>query len=70
MQPDRRTLLTAVADALNACEDAGLRVRLRRDVVFTGAGWVLPPLEGGRWVARFPSMDHGLAPADPDDPDD
>lgn len=62
-------LLTAVADALNACEAAGLKPRLRRDVVFTNAGWVLPPLGADLWAARFPSCP-GPEPGDPDDPDD
>jgi hypothetical protein len=67
---DAPALLGAVADALNACEAAGLKPRLRRDVVHTHAGWVLPPIEDHQaWVARFPSVP-GLPPGDPDDIDD
>ena len=65
---DPASLLGAVADALNACEAAGLRPLLRRDVVHTRAGWVLPPLGASGWVARFPSAP-GPDPGDPDDTD-
>ena len=44
-------LLTALAEALNACDDAGLRVRFRHGAVLTQGGFVLPT-EGGPWVAR------------------
>lgn len=69
--PDAAPLLEAVAAALNDCETAGLRPRLRRDVVHTTAGWVLPPLGGAEdWVARFPSAAEGdTEPGDPDDMD-
>jgi hypothetical protein len=43
-------LLARVADALNACERAGLQVKLRRDTVITGHGFVF--VIGGRWSAR------------------
>ena len=43
-------LLRAVADALNACDSAGIGVKLRHGIVMTHAGYVLP---GARsWVAR------------------
>lgn len=69
-QPDAAPLLEAVAAALNGCEAAGLKPRLRRDVVYTTGGWVLPPLGGAKdWVARFPSVTEGDTEPDPDDMD-
>lgn len=44
------TLLQAVADALNACQGAGIPVRLRHGSVFTDVGYVLDG--GDAWVAR------------------
>jgi hypothetical protein len=49
-QPDHGALLTAVADALTACEAAGLSVKLKHGVVVTSGGYVLPA--EGEWVAR------------------
>ena len=43
-------LLQAVADALNACDRAGIGVKLRHGIVMTHAGYVLPGTRG--WVAR------------------
>jgi 3-hydroxyisobutyrate dehydrogenase-like beta-hydroxyacid dehydrogenase len=43
-------LLAAVAEALNACEDAGLKPRMRHGAVMTLGGYVLPT--DGPWVAR------------------
>lgn len=43
-------LLTQLADALNECQEAGLRVKLKHDTVYTREGYVLPVGEG--WVAR------------------
>lgn len=43
-------LLGEVAAALNACEAAGVRVKLRHGVVFTDYGYVLPT--DSEWVAR------------------
>jgi hypothetical protein len=49
-------LLAAVADALNACERAGLRIdNLKDGTVWTSAGYVLPFGDerlGARWVVR------------------
>lgn len=63
---DRRrraaTLLQGVADALNACQGAGIAVRLRHGSVFTDVGYVLDGRDG--WVART------LAYVPFDDPDD
>lgn len=47
-------LLRKLAEVLSACEKAKMRPKLHYDMVFTTAGYVLPPLEkGGRWDARF-----------------
>jgi hypothetical protein len=51
--PDR--LLGQVADALNACERAGVTIRLAHGSVVTGHGYVLAvgePRLGSRWQAR------------------
>jgi hypothetical protein len=48
---DARRLLRQVAAALNACEAAGIRVRLKHGAVITREGYVLP-LGDGRWAAR------------------
>jgi hypothetical protein len=51
-----RMLLIRLADALNACEAAGLRPKLRHGgMIATRAGFVLPPLDHGRWTTAFPS---------------
>ncbi len=47
---DVRALLDALAAALNACDRAGLRVKLKHGIVFTTAGYVLPT--GDEWAAR------------------
>ena len=69
------SLLTAVADALSACRDAGLDIRLRHGVVMaagkTGGGYVLPLPPGDRWQARTLTYDPFLVvPAMPDDLED
>jgi hypothetical protein len=69
-QPDPRGVLSALADALNACEDAGLKPKLKHGpLIITTAGFVLPPLDGGRWTAAFPSQTEpeGTPDEDPDD---
>jgi hypothetical protein len=43
-------LLTQLAESLNECQKAGLRIKLKHDVVYTGEGYVLPIKNG--WVAR------------------
>ena len=58
-------LLDQLADALNACETAGLRVRLRHGAVYTRHGYVLPTSDG--WGART-LLYTEFAPGD--DPDD
>lgn len=47
---DTARLLTAVADALNACEQAGLKVKLKHGIVTTRHGYVLPVRSA--WAAR------------------
>ncbi len=48
---DAGSLLAAVADALNACEAAGLKPKLRHGIVFSRAGYVLP-VSDHQWGAR------------------
>lgn len=43
-------LLGAVADALNACETAGISISLKHGAVYTRHGYVLPIADG--WAAR------------------
>lgn len=56
-------LLTTLADAMNACADAGLDLRLRHGVVMAaskkGGGYILPlPVgDGDRWTARTLTYD-------------
>jgi hypothetical protein len=45
-----RLLLHDLACALNACEKAGMNVKLRHGIVWTDAGYVLPVKD--RWVSR------------------
>ena len=71
MQPDPRDLLTSLADALNACEAAGLRPRMKHGpLIVTTAGFVLPPLNGSKWTAAFPSVTEPDSETDLDDLDD
>jgi hypothetical protein len=67
----RAGLLGALADALNACETAGMRVRFRHGAAFCHDGAVIPPeKKGGRWAAR-PFRPGPLSPGEPpDDLDD
>lgn len=48
---DPAGLLAAVADAFNACEQAGIPIRLKHGAVYTGHGYVLPAA-GDLWVPR------------------
>ena len=52
-------LLTGVAGALNACTDAGVRVKLRHGIVVAREGYVFP-LIGGVWMARTLASDPDL----------
>lgn len=49
-QPDPAALLAALAAALQRCEKAGLRPKLKHGIVYTEAGFVLVIKD--RWVAR------------------
>lgn len=51
MQPDAAPLLADVAAALNACEAAGIEVKLKHGAVITRYGYVLP-VGDGEWGAR------------------
>lgn len=65
-QPDPHDLLRRLADALNDCEDAGLKIKLRHGpVIMTPAGYVLR--FGRAWRTGFPLPDTG---PDRDDLDD
>ena len=66
-RPPARRLLTAVADALNACEQAGISVKLRHGIVDTCAGYVMP-LAGDRWATRTRRYTE-FTPADDGDDD-
>lgn len=55
-QPDPGRLLAAVADALNACERAGIVIDSPASAVMTSHGYVLPSGDarlGARWQARL-----------------
>jgi len=60
-------LLKNLAEALDACGEAGMCVKLKHGVVYTRYGYVLP-LEDNRWTARNLTWDP-LSPPD-DDPED
>ena len=62
-------LLTGVAAALNACTDAGMRVRLRHGVVEAREGYVLP-LKDDRWTARTRTYDPLIVPQGAGEDDD
>lgn len=66
-QPDAAKLLLDLADALNACTEAGISVRLKHGAAYTSMGYVLP-IGDDRWVARTLVYTE-LAPTD-DEPDD
>ncbi len=64
------SLLTALAAALNACEDAGLKVRLwHGGTLRTPGGYVLR-LEDDRWAGRTLNYDPLTVPGFTDDPED
>jgi len=53
---DPHRLLSSVADALNACERAGIIVDLDHGALESRAGYVLPvgdPRLGSRWAVRM-----------------
>lgn len=55
-----------LAAALNACEAAGITVRLKHGAVYTRYGYVLP-LTDGRWAARTLLYTEFTPPDDGDD---
>lgn len=61
--------LAALADTLNACEAAGLRIRFAHGAAFCEQGVVVPPVKKGqRWEARaFRAHPHSRPPAGGDD---
>ena len=61
--------LAALADALNACEAAGLRIRFTHGAAFCEQGVIVPPLKKGQgWAARtFLRNPHGRLAAGDDD---
>jgi len=63
-------LLTRLAEALNACEQHGVRVRFRHGAAYSHYGVVLPPEgKGTRWEARAFGMSP-LSPAEDGGEDD
>jgi hypothetical protein len=55
-QPDIAALLSAVSEALNALERAGIAVDLDHGAVLTACGYVLPVGDarlGSRWAVRM-----------------
>jgi hypothetical protein len=67
-RPDTERLLGAVADALTACENAGIAVKLKHGIVFTREGYVLPVADG-RWGARTLAYTEFTPPPGDDDDD-
>jgi hypothetical protein len=70
-EPDIQVLLTAVADALNACEQARLTVKLAHGAVLTPVGYVLPvyPDAGQRFAVRTMALTEFPVPPDSGDED-
>ncbi len=69
---DPARLLSAVADALNACENAGITVDLAGGAVMTPRGYVMAVGDdrlGSRWQARA-RLWTPLSPPDDGDEDD
>ena len=64
-QPDAEGLLGAVADALNACQAAGIDVKLKHGAVMTQLGYVLPI--GNGWAARTRAYTEFTPPPGDDD---
>jgi hypothetical protein len=66
-----RGLLSAVADALNACERARITVKLAHGAVLSNAGYVLPvyPGAGERYVVRTMALTEFSGQAGSDDED-
>jgi hypothetical protein len=64
-RPDAESLLGAVAEALTACEAAGIAVKLKHGIVTSREGYVLPV--GDQWVARTRAYTEFAPPAGDDD---
>lgn len=63
-------LLTQLAAALNACEDAGLRVKPWHGGILRTVGGYVLRLEDGRWDGRGLNYDPLTVPGFTDDEDD
>ena len=71
-EPEVRVLLSAVADALNACERARITVKLAHGCVLSAAGYVLPvfPDAGERYAVRTMALtEFSPAPSGSDEED-
>jgi len=70
-EPDLHVLLAAVASALNACEAAGITVKLAHGAVLTPVGYVLPvyPDAGERFAVRTMALTEFPVAADSGDED-
>lgn len=65
---DAAALLQKLADALNECAEAGLRIKLKHNAVYTREGYVLP-VDDDHWVART-LLYTELTPTDDHDDED
>lgn len=70
-ETDAQALLSAVAEALNACERAQITVRLAHGAVLTPVGYVLPvyPDAGERFAVRTMALTEFPVTADSSDED-
>lgn len=70
-ETDVHVLLSAVADALNACDRARITVKLAHGAVLTRAGYVLPvyPEAGERFAVRTMALTEFGAQAGSEDED-
>jgi hypothetical protein len=70
-ETDVQVLLSAVADALNACERAQMPVKLAHGAVLTNVGYVLPvfPETGERFAVRTMALTEFPVAADGSDED-
>lgn len=66
---DAHRLLSCLADALNACETAGITVRLAHGAVLTPVGYILPvyPEAGERFAVRTMALTEFPVTADGDE---
>ena len=61
-----RDLLTATAEALNACRDAGLKVKVKHGIITCPEGFILP-LDDGSFAARTRIFTEFSRPDDEED---